>query len=84
MMLIGLTGCGWSIIRCKRLQMERTAQERRDIHDAYMSEQKQLLKENTSAFMKEVKQIAKNRHPDSTRHQRRVVASRFRKQVKNS
>ena len=84
LMLLTLAGCGWFIVRTKRLQLEQAAQERRDKYDAYLEEQRQRMKANTAVFMKEIEQITKIRHPDSTRHQRKTVAACFRKHVKSS
>ena len=70
--------------RFKREQNQADYLKRKQDEDTYLEEQRQRLKTNKEGFMKETKQIVKDRHPESTGHQRRVVASLYKKQIKSS
>ena len=81
-MLIVLSGvCLWSF---KRKRDHADYVKRKQEEEVYLEEQRQRMRANRSVFMKEIEQIAKARHPESTRHQRRAVASRYKQQIKSS
>lgn len=73
----------WLIVRIATRRNQDYVQRKQD-EDAYLEAQRQRMKANRVVFMKEIEQITKSRHPDSTRRQRRAVAARFREYVKSS
>lgn len=80
--LIALSGVfSW---RFKRKRDHADYVQRKQEEEAYLEEQRQRMKANRAVFMKEIEQIAKSRHPESTRHQRRAVASCYKQQIKSS
>jgi hypothetical protein len=80
--LIALSGVlTWNL---KRKRDHADFVKRKQEEEAYLEEQRQRMKANRAVFMKEIEQIAKARHPGSTRHQRRAVASRYKQQIKSS
>jgi len=80
--LIALSGVlAW---HSKRKRDHADYVKRKQEEEAYLEEQRQRMKANRTVFMKEIEQIAKSRHPESTRHQRRAVASRYKQHIKSS
>ncbi len=80
--LIALSGVlSWHF---KRKRDHADYVQRKQDEETYLETQRQRMKANRTEFMKEIEQIAKARHPESTRHQRRAVASRYKQQIKSS
>ena len=80
--LIALTGV--LLWHLKRKRDHADYAQRKQDEETYLEEQRLRLKANRTVFMKEIEQVAKARHPESTRHQRRTIASRYKQQIKSS
>jgi hypothetical protein len=77
----------WSgvvLYRCRRIQDDKARAEQEEKAAVFLEGERQRLKANTARVLKEVADSMKVRHPDSTRHSRRAVASRYRSAVNSA
>lgn len=79
-----IASAGVLIWKDKRQKAKEEQQQRDRELKEFLEAQRKRMAENRGEFMKEIEQIAKQRHPDSNRHQRRAVAARYGSKVKSS
>lgn len=74
----------FGLYRAKRQRQAREQIQRQQFEEAYLEEQRQRMRADRVLFMKDIERITKERHPESTRHQRRAVAAQYKQKIKSS